>query len=334
MYIELKTAKKFFYTFILTVSICLAIGLFLLYGPIDKARVFLVTSAMTTLKHHWVATTFYDDDVITKIMAVNKVKEISGDTKSNEIKIDDKKHVVDAIFKRKDDEPITVITIKRNGYVGFLTVVYDPNQIDFGVTRYLLRRGELARDIANETGALAVINASGFLDDGGQGNGGTPTGIVIQNGNVLFDVYSPLTKHSIIGFDKNRILRLGKYTNDEALSAGIIDGVEFGPFLIVNGKSSVIEGNGGWGIAPRTAIGQRKDGIVMFLTIDGRQPGYSNGAVMNDVLEIMEEYGAYNAANLDGGSSAILVIDGKTVNKPSSHGGERALPTWFMVMPK
>ncbi len=63
---------------------------------------------------------------------------------------------------------------------------------------------------------------------------------------------------------------LGKISTSRAIEFGIRDAVEFGPFLIVNGKSSFINGNGGYGVHPRTAIAQRKDGIVLFLVIDGR----------------------------------------------------------------
>ena len=95
----------------------------------------------------------------------------------------------------------------------------------------------------------------------------------------------------------------------------IRDGVTFGPFLIVNGKASKVLGNGGWGTAPRTAIGQRKDGIVLFLVIDGRTVS-KPGADMNDLIEIMQNYGAYNAANLDGGTSSAMVVNGEIINDP------------------
>ena len=100
---------------------------------------------------------------------------------------------------------------------------------------------------------------------------------------------------------------LGKMSANTALQKGVRDAVTFGPFLIVNGKRSFIKGNGGWGTAPRTAIGQRKDGIVLFLVIDGRKLGLP-GADMVDLTNIMSNYGAYNAANLDGGTSSVLVF--------------------------
>ena len=128
-------------------------------------------------------------------------------------------------------------------------------------------------------------------------------------------------------------LILGKMTAKEALNKGVRDAVTFGPFLIVNGKPSFIKGNGGWGTAPRSAIGQRKDGIVLFLVIDGRMVGRP-GADMVDLTEIMQNYGAYNAANLDGGTSCGLVVNGELINDPVNGNGKhktRMIATGFIV---
>lgn len=135
-----------------------------------------------------------------------------------------------------------------------------------------------------------------------------------------------------IGFTKENKLILGNMSKDEAVSLGYRDAIEFGPYLIVNGKRSFIKGNGGWGIAPRSAIGQRKDGIVLFLVINGRLAS-SIGADLVDVTDIMYNYGAYNAANLDGGSSSELVIKNKIINTPVAGGdqGLRNMPTFWVV---
>ena len=104
-------------------------------------------------------------------------------------------------------------------------------------------------------------------------------------------------------------------TCDEAMKSGIRDAIQYGPFLIVNGKSSYVKGNGGWGVAPRSAIAQRKDGIVLFLVIDGRQKS-SLGADMKDLSNILLRYGAYNAANLDGGTSSAMSVNGSIITHP------------------
>lgn len=70
---------------------------------------------------------------------------------------------------------------------------------------------------------------------------------------------------------------------------GAIEGLTFGPPLIINGQKVIKSGDGGWGISPRSAIGQKKDGTILFLVIDGRQPGYSIGATLVDSQNILYE---------------------------------------------
>ncbi|HWI55463.1 MAG TPA: phosphodiester glycosidase family protein, partial [Desulfobacteria bacterium] len=136
---------------------------------------------------------------------------------------------------------------------------------------------------------------------------------------------------SIIGIDKNGLLVIGKYTPTRLLQNGVMEAVTFGPQIIKAGKR-MVRGNGGWGIAPRTAIGQTKDGAILMLVIDGRQVS-SIGATLKDVQEILLDYGAVNAANLDGGSSTTMFYKGKVINSPCSPFGERYVPTAFVVMP-
>ena len=132
---------------------------------------------------------------------------------------------------------------------------------------------------------------------------------------------------------------LTKKSAKEAIKAGMDRAVEFGPFLIVNGKESTFKGNGGWGIANRTAIGQRQDGIVLLIVIDGRS-SESQGISMVDLKDLFVRYKAYNAANLDGGGSsamyAVVKGKGKLINNPQGFGysGERYLPNAWMVLPE
>ena len=120
---------------------------------------------------------------------------------------------------------------------------------------------------------------------------------------------------------------------EKAIKKGMRDAVTFGPFLIVNGKPAQVKGNGGWGYANRTAIAQRKDGIVLFLVIDGRGANGSDGISIADMITLFEKYGAYNAANLDGGGSSVLTIEGELINSPRGFGytGERYLPNAWIL---
>ena len=167
------------------------------------------------------------------------------------------------------------------------------------------------------------------------------SGFYLKNGK-LYDKGKDIYKGGgLIGFTKDNVLMLTRKTAKEAIADGMDRAVEFGPFLIVNGKAASFSGNGGWGIANRSAIGQRKDGIVLFIVIDGRQSG-SVGISMPDLVKVFQKYGAYNAANLDGGGSSALYVKakptdkkGKLINNPVGYGysGERSLPNAWMVLP-
>ena len=225
-----------------------------------------------------------------------------------------------------------VIDIEGKGYNGFLVAIYDPSRISIATSKYLGKRGEDILTVAKDNSAVIAMNAGGFYDPDWNSNGALPHGTVIKNGKIVSDYVDANMGGGFIGFTNENKLVLGKFSKEEAIKKGIRDAVEFGPFLIINGKSAFVKGNGGWGIAPRTAIGQRQDGIVLFLVINGRL-ATSIGADMSDLTEIMENYGAVNAANLDGGSSTELVIDNKIINTPVAGGknGLRDMSTFWIV---
>ncbi len=314
--------------------------LFLFYGPWDGFRNFWITSAMTTMNHQYLATWLYSDETIQKVLANNQIVEIDEVSDSNSIKI--RKYSAKTIYKNEYEKAVLtrdpgndlykVIPVSGTSYQGFLVAVYDPSRISVATTKYLGKYGESITTVAKRENAIIAMNAGGFYDPDWNSNGALPHGTVISNGKVVSDYEDARVGGGFICFTKENKLILGKMTKEEALAKGCRDAVEFGPYLIVNGKSSFIKENGGWGIAPRTAIGQRKDGIVLMLVINGRIPS-SIGADLVDLTEIMENYGAYNAANLDGGSSSELVINQKIVNTPVAGGvnGLRDMPTFWIV---
>lgn len=159
-----------------------------------------------------------------------------------------------------------------------------------------------------------------------------PYGFIIHEGRYLLgQQVDDKERVDFVGMTRSGNLIAGNYNKKELHDLGVTEGLTFGPPLIMNGKKVIRSGDGGWGISPRSAIGQKKDGTMMFLVIDGRQPGYSIGATLVDVQNIMYEKGAYIAANLDGGSSTTLYYNGNVVNKPADLLGERMIPTAFIV---
>lgn len=305
------------------------------FQPFEMLRNLWVTSAMTTMNHKYLATWFFSNAEIAKILKSNEVASLGNSNPSD---------IESLRSGRKGSNPVSsntvssrssgisngteLINVSRKGFKGYLLKVSDPARVKVVATRYLGTRGEKAEDIAKENKAIAVINGGVFSDPKGSGNGGRPLGILISGGNILYK--DPLTTFDIIGMDRNNVLVLGHYTLSQIKQMGIRDAVTFSPFLVVNGTPAITQGDGGWGIAPRTAIGQTRDGTILMMVIDGRQIG-SIGATLKNVQDIMLEYGAYNVANLDGGASTVLYYNNQMVNHPSSNYGERLAPSFFIV---
>ena len=312
--------------------------LFLFYGPIDNFKEFWITSAMTTMNHQYLATWVYSDSYIQEVLENNSIIEVNEISDPNQIKFRKytttiyKNEYEKEILQHDENDLYKVINVSGKGYQGFLVAIYDPSRISIATTKYLGVRGESILTVSKREEAIIAMNAGGFYDPDWNSNGALPHGTVISNGKVVSDYKDANMAGGFIGFNNENKLILGNMSKDEALAIGYRDAIEFGPYLIVNGKRSFIKGNGGWGIAPRSAIGQRQDGIVLFLVINGRLAS-SIGADMNDLCDVMENYGAFNAANLDGGSSSELVINNKIINTPVAGGnnGLRDMSTFWIV---
>lgn len=330
-----KGKKRYIIGIVITgiLDFCAFMFLFFAYGPVDYFRNLLVTTAMTTQSHKYLARTLYSEEQIEAIVAENTVEEFNEDTNVSDIQIGQIEETEEyssiyeeQILTREENQLYKIIPLEEKYYKGFLVVIYDPSRVSLITSRYYGKKGQMLEDMAKYHNTKVAINASGFADYNQFGNGAVASGISIQDGKLISGEKN--RKGKLIGFNNDHVLVLTNSTANEAIANGIRDAVEFGPFLIVNGKEAEIKGNGGWGIAPRTAIGQRKDGIVLFVVVDGRQPGYSVGTDMKGLISIFKRYKAYNAANLDGGASSSLNIEGKLYSKPCAYSntGERYLP--------
>lgn len=324
--------KNIFSILFLLGSIGIFTVLTLLYGPWNIFRDWLITTAMTTMNHQYFATWFFDEKVINTVLNNNKVVEIKENTNLDLIQVSTDKNIeVPTTFENEYERQILqrdpnnndykIINIEGKGYNGYLVAIYDPSRIQTVVTKHLGTSGQYLTKMAEENDALVAINAGGFDDANWEGTGGSPLGITVSNGNYLTQRDYAGTG-GLVGFTEDHKLICGKYTVEEAKKLGIRDAVTFGPFLIVNGEPAQVKGNGGWGTAPRSAIAQRKDGVVLLLVINGRTASCP-GATMNDLIQILQRYGAYNACNLDGGTSSALVVNNTIVNDPIDSTGNR-----------
>ncbi|SDH00152.1 bla regulator protein blaR1 [Desulfosporosinus hippei DSM 8344] len=226
---------------------------------------------------------------------------------------------------------VIVEDISGEKFKGKVMLIKDPTRIKLAVTKDIGVMGERVSELVKARGAIAGINAGGFYDPNGKGNGAFPDGLTVQNGKLV-DNNVGENEANIVGFDDQGKLVLGKMRANQLEARHIREAVTFAPNLIREGKSVILE-DGGWGIAPRTGIGQRADGTVIFVVIDGRQPTWSIGATLSDLTKVFEDYHAVNAVNLDGGSSSEMVFQGKVQNKLPNVFGERYVSTAFVVTP-
>ncbi len=322
---------------LIIIDVCAAICFFMFYGPINGFRDYFVTTAMNTMHHQYLARIFYSEKTINDILASNHIIVVDESTDASQIKFEYVENdTYESIYEEQilkkdpDNDLYKIIEFDGNGYHAYLTVIYDASRVTTTKSEYYGVTGEYLSEMARKSKSIIAINGGAFLDVGGVGNGARAAGVFISNGEIIENGYC-----GVIGMTNDNVLTLGYMSAWDAKNRGIRDAVCFGPFLIVNGKSSTIVGNGGYGIDPRTVIAQRKDGIMLFLSIDGsgNKYGFRGGASMGELISILERYGAYNAANLDGGASTVLALNGKTINHPVAYSGsgERCLPNGWIV---
>lgn len=307
-------------------------------GPSPTARDLFVHSVRETSAVGWLANLFFTEEEIALMSGEDKMEEYietdtslvtitqptdGDDTEGEQGPQPDAWGLID-----EDGDGIIIEQVKGSGYSGFMMVILDPSRVIMGSKPNSYGyRGYTVAEMVAEFDAVAGINAGGFEDPNGQGNGSVPNTLVVYEGNVYFE--SSGTQSGFVGFDSNHIMHVAtRITSAEIKEKNIQYGVCFGPVLIANGEPCELNVSG---VNPRTAIGQRSDGAVLMLVIDGRQV-ISLGATMDDLVEIMLEYGAVNACNLDGGSSSLMWFGGDYVNNCASVIGIRPVPTTFLVL--
>lgn len=308
--------------FILVILVSMSLGFLLsclFYSNLTffvHLREIYVATAMTTLNHRYLATTFISEDEIARIMEKNLTIPLENTQPQ-------------AIAPAPEvDTRVDRVDISENHFKGMMLIVHDPARVHLAVSSKLMNCGEKLHTLIASANAFGGINASGFMDPNGHGRGGLPIGIVIKDRKVVYNSHPKF--YDIVGFNDNNILILGRYKRQDIIGLHLRDAVSFSPFIIINGAPQIKPDSPGYGLQPRTSIGQTRDGKVLLLVIDGRQLG-SIGANLKTVQDIMLRYGAYNAANLDGGASTVMYYLDKRLNNPCSPYGERLLPTAWVI---
>ena len=306
-------------------------------GPSPTARELFVRSVQETSAAGFLANLFFTDEEIAQITANKGIPDyIQTDVSLIEItKPTEPDPTADGPqadawgLIDEDGDGIIIEEVKGEGYAGYMMVVLDPSRVILGSDpgNYNIR-GYTVEQMVKKYDAVAGTNAGGFWDENGEGNGSIPDSMVVYEGKVY---YSGKGSHNgFAGFDDQHILHVGNFTSADVKKRNIQYGVGFGPVLVVNGEIAYT-GSLGSGVNPRTAIGQRSDGAVLLLVIDGRQVT-SMGATFMDLAEVFLKFGAVNACNMDGGSSSMMWYDGDYVNNCASMIGIRPVPTAFLVL--
>ena len=332
---------------------------FLLYTPnafVTRWREWYIETAMGTMTHQWLATWFIPENIINEVMTkrylMNQKQEgiVSNWDGAWEEKEEDTvetpKDKFYAMFSELDESEFErfladnpeylengILIVEQTGedtlgmeYAGKVALCKKPENIFVGTSEGLGDYGSFVSDMVRDYDAILGINASGFADFDGNGTGGTVYGFLKSQGEKYQDAVGNGWK--IIGFDNEDHLQVGAFNDTSSLR----DAVEFHPALIINGEN-LVAGTGLNEQQPRTAIGQAKDGTVIMMVVDGRQM-HSFGISIERCGEIMEQYGAYQASMLDGGSSSVMVYRGREITSPttlSQNEEGRYLPDAFLV---
>ncbi len=292
------------------VFVCLLLTITLIcHGPSNSAKELFATTILETGQLKFLANVFLSKDEIEGIVSKNSLQDMNVEIDENLIKTN--------IDKTK--ELIEIHEVNGNNFEGKMMVVNDPSKISLATTYPWGEYGKELGVLTEDAGAIAGVNGGIYYSSGNKG--GRPLGVTISNGEIQ-DISLGLVGLYLIGFDENNLLRIisldgmNKAQVEELIKTEKIrDAVAFQEEssdknnhfvkLIINGEKRELNGMGS-GANPRTAIGQRKDGSVLILVTDGRGKNGHLGATASDIIDIMAEYGAVNAANLDGGSSSSL----------------------------
>ena len=315
-----------FLAVVLTVVVVFACTLFLSMKMIcgstsPSAKRTFVTTLLETGQLKFLVSWFVPAAEVQEIVNSNSMVKLDEDVDAGLITFEP--------FEDNEQDPeakdLEVIELSGRTYTAKLIKVRDPSRISLATIYPWRDTGVTLEELAKQSGAIAAIN--GGIYDSTNNSGGRPYGVIVSNGEIQYNKPNEYPGLVLVGFDNDNILQIIDVDGMtpaqlEALveEKGIRDAVTFQEEssdannhfvqLIINGNPRGMNGVGS-GLNPRTAIGQCADGSVLLLVTDGRGKNGHLGASAADLIEIMTQYGAVNAANLDGGSSTCMYYDGE-----------------------
>lgn len=285
------------------------------HGPSQKATELFATTFLETGQMKFIVSMFLSDEKIQEIVNNNSMAEMTEEVNSNLIQIS----------KDNASQDIELVEIHGNTFFAKMIIVKDPSRVKLATTYPWGEYGQELHQLVESSNSTAGVNGGLYVSDSNKG--GRPLGVVISNGEIQYNNCSGYAGLHLIGFNTDNILKIinlegmnsseiEKLVNDEKIRDAVVFQEESSDKnnhfvkLVVNGEARQMNGSGS-GANPRTVIGQRADGTVLLLVTDGRGASGHLGATASDLIDIMLEYGAVNAANLDGGSSSSMYYNNK-----------------------
>lgn len=333
-----KKEKKFkplrYICLLLYVFIFLGITtpLVLFFGPYENTRKAFIETLLAT-RHAYLLTDYLSQDTINKFLGKENESVAAMSTSEAEEKLDTDK--VDVKYNSSTE--ISRYNVRTEKYDAYILEIKNPLSIKVAMTKYLNKLGQKTSEMAEEHNAVAAINGGAFVDESSDGTvyagtGALPGGFVISEGRVIFPTSNVDRDkiENVVAFTSEGKLIVGDHSLRELQELNVKEAMCFRkPNIIINGKRQ-IKDKMAEGFNPRTAVGQKADGTVIFLVIDGRKIN-KVGATLYDVQEIMMDRGAINAGALDGGYSSTMYYKGDVINSPNAWNGERSVATAFYV---
>ncbi|WP_297425221.1 phosphodiester glycosidase family protein [Clostridium sp.] len=295
-------------------------------GPYDNTRKTVISTVLAT-RHAYLINDLIPQSILNKMLGIDENND------SSEVFQDMKKVNV----KYKVGNEINRYDIHTQRFDGYILEIKNPLKIKVAMTKFLGKMGQKTSEMAEDHGGIAAVNGGSFIDKSSDGTayagtGSEPGGFVISGGKVVYPQknVNENTVENVVAFTKDGELIVGDHSIAQLKKLNVVEAMCFRkPNIIINGVRQV-KNKTEEGLNPRTAVGQKEDGTVIFLVIDGRKVT-APGASLYDVQEIMMSRGAVNAGALDGGYSSTMYYKGNVINSPNAWDGERSVATAFYV---
>lgn len=327
-----RLIRRFFlllFTIVILAAVALVLVMNMIFnGPSQAAQEVLTMSLIEASATKWVPALFIGEERVAEIQSSQgpELTEVVTDTTKVVIQKGSALSATNDEWAKYPDG-IRIERVSGDTYNAHIMIIRDPSTVYMGTSTEnystAIPGKRITEIMAENPDVVAAINAGAFFDDGTASSkvGSYPLGLVMSQGRCAWTSGKQPGLEGFAGFNEDNILVVSKtnLSKDEAAKLKIRDGCCFGPALIINGEQNMEAYNNNSGWNPRTAIGQRADGAVIFVCIDGRQVS-SPGGTYADIINIMVEYGAVNACNMDGGSSSVMMY--RDVNGQMGPAGE------------